>query len=184
MEIIKINETSIKISLLANEAKEYEIFEDITGDESLVKGSFSRLLKAAKEKLGVTWADKRVLAEVFSSKDGGYDIFISHIDSDESKIAKDIFQKARSSLAFLFDSGDEVIITVKRLSRIFPDVKASLYYDESLKKYYLILDNVSKKEPRLGFIYEFAKGIRASSLPYISEHFKSVIKSKPLRELN
>ena len=82
MEFMKITDRSIKISLEAKEAMEYKICEGVSYDEGEIKGAFSRLLEMAKKELGMHLPKGQLLCEVFSSRDGGYEIFVSYLNGE------------------------------------------------------------------------------------------------------
>ena len=83
MEFMKITDRSIKISLGAKEALEYKISEGASFSDSEIKSAFGSLLEMAKKELGIKLPRGQLLAEVFSSRDGGYEIFVRCLDQNE-----------------------------------------------------------------------------------------------------
>ena len=96
MEFMKITDRSIKISLEAKEAMEYKICEGVSYDEGEIRSSFSKLLDMAKKELGMKLPKGQLLCEVFSSRDGGYEIFVSYLNGEleeagyEARAAKEL----------------------------------------------------------------------------------------------
>ena len=187
LEIIKINDTAIKITLLPSEAKEYEISDITMGDESDIKGSFARLLKVAKEKVGFNFSSKKILAEIFPSKDGGYEIFISHTKRENQMYREKgeaPYQRPKYQLIYSVDNIDTLLLILSRLKCISRDIYSSAYYDEEGEKYYLILEDVSKKDLFLGFLGEFASSVRPSYIKYVEEYYKCISKSNAVTDLS
>lgn len=58
MEIMKITDTSIKISLCATEAQEYNLNEESQLDTKEVKRSFAKLLIKPKKRLALSMREK------------------------------------------------------------------------------------------------------------------------------
>ena len=96
MEFMKITDRSIKISLEAKEAMEYKICEGVSYDEGEIRSAFSKLLDMAKKELGMKLPKGQLLCEVFSSRDGGYEIFVSYLNGEleeagyEARAAKEL----------------------------------------------------------------------------------------------
>ena len=86
MEFMKITDRSIKISLGAKEALEYKISEGASFSDSEIKSAFGSLLEMAKKELGIKLPRGQLLAEVFSSRDGGYEIFVSYLNGDDEAL--------------------------------------------------------------------------------------------------
>ncbi len=179
MEFIKINDSSIKIMLTSNEVKEYELENDGELNENEVKKMFSRLLSQAKKELGFKYAKERLVAEIFSSKGGGCEIFISCL-LGESKMYKDRGEEALLSKLklqnqiFSFDDFQNLMIVLEQLCKMKCKKSTSVYYDAEKSRYCLILEDVSKKDLNFGFVSEFSKHLKSSSLQYITERYTPV----------
>ena len=162
MEIVKINEKSIKISLSSEEMKEYDLCEgsDIDGEE--MKRIFTSLLQKAKKEVGFTYAKENIIAEIFSSKDGGCEIFVSCL-LDEVKMYKDkreelSVQKTKpQGQTYVFDNIENLVIVLDSLALLDMSLNVSVYYNYKTEKYFLILENVLRKSLKYAFILEFAK---------------------------
>lgn len=187
MEIMKITDTSIKISLCATEAQEYNLNEESQLDTKEVKKSFAKLLSKAKKEVGFRYAGENIVAEIFSSKDGGYEIFVSYLNLEEKmyreKANSEKILRQGQSVIYSFDELENLLLVISRLSKLELGVKSSLYLDQDNKKYYLILDGVSKKDIFLGFICEYATPIKSNHLTYIYEYTKCIIKENAISSL-
>lgn len=187
MEIMKITDTSIKISLCAAEAQEYNLNEESQLDTKEVKRSFAKLLNKAKKEVGFKYAGENIVAEIFSSKDGGYEIFVSYLNLEEKmyreKTNSEKILRQAQSVIYSFEELDNLLLVLSRISKLELDIKSSIYLDEDSKKYYLILDGVSKKDLFLAFICEYATPVKASHLTYIYEYTKCIIKENAISSL-
>lgn len=162
MEFMKIGDSAIKISLGAKEAAEYNITEDMVAENNEIKRSFSGLLERAKRELGVRLPSGKLLCEVFSSRDGGYEIFVSYLKQDENNVQKE------HKFAFCIDSSDSLLYVKKRLDTLCQDYE--IYAYEGTKKWYLILKSSKHLDLSLGFIYELATPLCQGNLKYIQQY--------------
>lgn len=164
MEFMKIGDSAIKISLGAKEAAEYNITEGMVSSENEIKRSFSRILERAKRELGIKAQAGQVLAEVFSSRDGGFEIFVSYIKSENETQGGKNAQKN----VFLVQSTDSLIHLKKMLDNQEADYE--IYMNDSTKKYYIVLQSQRKSDIALGIVCEHAIPLRQSSARYIQKY--------------
>lgn len=182
MEFMKITDSSIKISLGAKEAAEYNITEGMVADTQEIKRSFSRLLDRAKRALGVKLPSGQLLAEVFSSRDGGYEIFVSYIKGDgEASDDTGAFcasgapcapSPSTQRCAFFVNSHDSLLYIKKHLDKGARDYE--IYSHGKEGNYYLILKNYKKGEIALAFLGEFATPVRQSAIKYIQGYGEKI----------
>ena len=179
MEIVKINEKSIKISLSSDEVKEYDLGEGKELDAEEMKRIFSSLLLKAKKEVGFTYAKENIVAEIFSSKDGGCEIFVSCL-LDEVKMYKDkreelssLKTKAQGQI-YSFENIESLIVVLDALKNIDLSLRTSVYYNKNNGKYFLILENVLRKNLKYAFILEFAKHLKSPLLQYVTEYFSPI----------
>lgn len=185
MEIMKITDTSIKITLLPSEAKEYDLKEDLELDNKEMKEVFSRLLLKAKKEVGFNFAGENIVAEIFCAKDGGYEIFVSYLKSGEKMYKEKGESKNKTTKQiFLVDNLENVLEIFARLKKTIYQGKSSLYYDFDKEKYYIILEDVSKKDLNYAFIGEFAKFIRGNQVEYLQDNFECICKNNAVELLS
>ena len=80
MEFMKIGSNSLKITMNAREAKSYDLSDSALLDGEEAKRTFEKLLIRAKKEIGYQYAGQKVVAEIFSSKNGGCEIFLSYAE--------------------------------------------------------------------------------------------------------
>ncbi len=185
MEIMKITDTSIKITLCQKEAMEYELTENLELDNKEMKKAFSKLLLKAKKEVGFNFAGENVVAEIFCAKDGGFEIFVSYLKSEEKmyKEKSDIKIKAPRQV-FLVDNLESLVVIISRLKSISYDGLSALYYDANCKKYYIILEDVSKKDLKYAFLNEYSKFIRSNQTDYLLDHFECICENGAIEKLS
>lgn len=181
MEIMKIGHNSIKINLCAKEASEYNLTEESELCTEEMKKVFAKLLSRAKKEVGFEYASKKVVAEVFSSKDGGCEIFISQVGVEnemyKDKSAPSEIKRIKTNMGvFSFDTLDKLLHAAARLDRMSYNGKSSAYYDEFLEKYYIILEDVSIKDIKYAFLSEYSKQMKNNFNLYLKEHCRCLVK--------
>ena len=185
MEIIKIGSSALKISLCTTEAEKYNIRE--TEKEESLKKSFIKLLLEARNRVEFEVKGNKIIAEMFSCKDGNCEIFISQVEDNESvykeKTPQEISRRQRLQNAYMLDSINGTIAISKRLHSIGYKGSSSLYFDETERNYYIFLDDVSIKELKYSFLSEYAQPVRNSRHPMIKEYFHCVFKRNAVRTL-
>ena len=170
MEILKINENVLKIVLCKSEALEYDLNEKTELDAAGVKKSFSKLLNKAKKEVGFNYAGGNVVAEIFTGKDGGCEIFVSHI-KEEIGVYKDKSEpkiKPQKQL-YVTEKFENVLAAFKRLKCAKYEGESALYYDTSQGKYYIILEGVSKKDLKFAFVCEYLRPVKSSIMTYMAD---------------
>lgn len=187
MDIIRIGNEAMKISLCTNEAIEFG-FSDIQSEEEM-KEKFLSLLIRAKEQIDYAVLDKRITGEIFSGRDGSCEIFVSRVEARD-KVYKDRFpedavKKTKQTCAiFAFDNVNKLLNVTKRLDEISYEGTSSVYYDYEKGKYYIILEDVSVKELKYAFISEYSCPVKGNLSQYIKEHFKCICKKDGVKILS
>ncbi len=166
MEFMKIGDCAIKISLGAKEAAEYNITEGMVSEEKEIRRAFSRLLERAKRELGIKFSSGQLLAEVFSSRDGGYEIFVSYVKQEATNAPRE--QKT----AFSVEHTDSLLYLKERLDLLCAEYE--IFAHESAKKYYLIVKNASRTDISFAFLYEMATPLRQSTARYIQAYANKI----------
>ena len=161
MEILRIGKHAIKISLNTDEAQEYKILDSEILDSDEIKEAFSRLLLKAKEAVDFSYAGRKIFTEIFPSKDGGCEIYVSCISVEaenavyKNKSNQPDVKKPKLSI-FDFDSIDNLLLACYRLKEIDYKSRSSIYYDIEKKRYFMILEDVYIKDLKYAFLLEYA----------------------------
>jgi negative regulator of genetic competence, sporulation and motility len=187
MEFMKIGNNSLKITLSAKEAKGYDLTEDARLDGEEVKRTFEKLLMRAKREIGYKYAGERVIAEIFSSKNGGCEIFLSYAEDSMYKEiqSKDSLKKTQKPNFFIYaiNNFEDLLNISYTLNQLEYKGKSTVYYDESNETYYIALEDASIKNEKFYFISEFARQVKNGQISYAREHFKSIMGKNAIKVL-
>lgn len=188
MEIIKIGNDALKITLKAPEASTYKLnAKEIDYSDSQIKESFNTILNIANNEVGFDLNGGKMFVQLYSSKDGGCEIFVSRIDmgeemyKDKMIVAQDVKKNRFISSVYRFDSLEKILYACRRLQDINYLGKNSIYYDAEKENYYLILDDIIPRELKYVFLNEYAKQLKGLSAVYIKEHFKCICKKEGVK---
>ena len=181
MEILRIGKYAVKVSLDTEEALKYRLLSKEQINESDMKAEIERLLERVTEKIDFTYLGRKLFTEIYPSKNGGCEVFISTISLDEGKNAD--ARKNRFSSLYAVETIERLLKMCFRLNEINFNGKSSVFYDDEGKRYYLILENVFTKEIKYAFLTEYAKQIKSSAIAYIKEHYKCIIKKNGVKRL-
>ena len=185
MEFMKIGSNSLKITMNAREAKNYDLSDSALLDGEETKRTFEKLLIRAKKEIGYQYAGQKVVAEIFSSKNGGCEIFLSYAEDTMYKEInpKDIGTKQKKSVAtiYVIDKFEYLLDLAYGLNKMEYRGKSSVYYDTEQESYYIILDDVSSKDERHYFVSEFAKIVKNGKAAYLREHFKCLVNKNAVK---
>ncbi len=191
MEILRISKHAIRISLSTEEAKEYKILKDASLDDENIKFAFARLLDKAESEVDFSYAGRKIFTEIFPSKDGGCEIFISCIGMEDKEIVyKDKQQlsenkKSKAMLAiFDFDCFEKLLNACYRLNEIKYKKRSSVYYSNDNKHYFMVLEDVYIKDLKFAFLQEYAKYIKGNILSFLKEHYACIIKKEGVKVLS
>lgn len=171
MEIIKIGRDSFKISLDSNEAKKYELIESIRANDCM-STSIKVLLEALKEKSGIDFGKERVSAEVYISKDGGCEVFVSKMP-EITPITKNN-TKPRSRLIYRFETLEHLLMVCEGLKRACYDDKCDVYYNKNTNTYFLVMYGIYPKDIKYAFLCEYGTKLKSNLYIYIVEHCECI----------
>ena len=154
MEFILIDESRLKVMLNKSDLDEFDLrAEELDYSNTETKRMFWDIIGRAKKSVGFTCDGMRVLVQLYSSRDGGCEMFISKLgisrdakngESEASLRFKTLHKNDPSSSrlgAFSFDNVEWLIAVCKRLSDIGYSEESSAYVDDC-HRYYLFLDGL------------------------------------------
>lgn len=167
MEFLKINENKLKITLGAEELEKWGISaEDLDGADLRSRAFLRKILRQAEREVGFFTEQLRTLVQLYVSRDGGCELFVSRITQEEScngegSISLEhpscTLSEANTSL-FGFDSLEWLLIVCRRL-RAQGFCQPSRAYRDTEGRYYLLLEGVDLFDlsnlNEYTFIFEF-----------------------------
>ena len=140
MEYLIISESKLKVTLEPDELEQRSLEAsalDYTDPDA--KKLFGDILYEAKEELGFDTSGYRVLLQLYPSKDGGCELFITKLTSLDNEKSENTLpahkkceskKKKRNERAFRFDRLSHLISVCKRLYESGEQISASVYVDE------------------------------------------------------
>ena len=165
MELIRISDKKIKISLTSAELDGYELTaETINGGDQRSKKAFRELFVQAREVADFDTDGKKVFVQIFRAEGGGCEIFVSLITGEK------VTQSKKREAAFAFSDIKELLYTCKALSRMGYEGDSRAYKSES--GYSLILLNPT--EEQCAYVTEWGQRIAVPSDAYVSEHYLTI----------
>ncbi|MGM9645184.1 MAG: adaptor protein MecA [Eubacteriales bacterium] len=191
MEIIKIGDDALKIMLDAEEALTYGLdSEDIYGDDEETLKIFQKIFDVAKEKIGLEFGSGRVLVQMYQSKDGGCEIFISRLEVGSTykdrviPVENKRSKGAISPSLYRFENLENLLSVSARMENIGYTGRSSVYHDSKKGEYYLVLDDIYPKELKYAFIAEYAKQMKSGAIAYIKEHCECICRKNGVKILS
>ncbi len=193
MEYILINDSKLKVMLERCDLEEWNISAeqlDYANPDS--KRVFNDILHYAKLRFGFDTSGQKVLLQLFPSKDGSCEVFISCIGKSE-KLGTDEDLKASNKeilRAYSFESAEHLLLVCKILKDFGGINDSSAWFDEEGNWYLtLTLDgDIQEIEllplHRFSFIGEYGETISAKSLClYLSEYGKPICEANAVEIL-
>ncbi|MBE6596431.1 MAG: adaptor protein MecA [Ruminococcaceae bacterium] len=187
MDFTLINENKIKICLSEGDLGEFELIADeLDYSDTETKRMFWDVLSRAKKATGFNTNGHRVLVQLYPSKDGGCEMFVTRITpisedyaaeikGEEEKNEKKRKDSSRKKYTvFSFAAFRDLSSACRSLLRVGYKGHSIAYIDES-KRWYLLLSNLdfSGYTPmdEYSFLLEFGNIENTESCKsYLSEH--------------
>lgn len=147
MELILISENKLKITLSECDMRQYDLNCDtLDYDNTETRRAFWNILDEAKHRTGFDAASQRVFIQLYPSKGGGCEMYVTKLafkglpsGSDEAEATHALIPLSRRNLAFSFDKLDTLIAVCRRLISIgFSGSSQAMISDSG--KYILIID--------------------------------------------
>ncbi len=157
MEFILISESKLKIMLSKSDLEEFDLRVDaLDYAKTETKRMFWDMISRAKRSVGFCCDGMRVLVQLYASRDGGCEMFVSKLgEADEnfehecgSELGalhcKTLYKRDRGQTrrgAFYFDSLEYLITVCRRLSGIGYSGDSSAYISDD-RRFFLFLDGL------------------------------------------
>ena len=182
MELILINESKLKVMLTAADMSRYAITCDtIDYDNTETRRAFWNILDEAKHKTGFDAATDRVFIQVYPSRGGGCEMYVTKIMQTADSVEKHISCKVKKDTEiYRLDTFTALLEICRQLTLNGYHSKSSAYCDESRKVYYLILQDTTAYK----FLTEYCRQCKSASIGlYIAEHCVELCDSNAVEKL-
>lgn len=181
MEHILISPGKLKLMLTRGDVERYDLVSAVDGDADPESRQAFRTLLADAEQLGFDPGNDRLFIQLYPSKDGGAEIYITRLGSRLPQSAGQDGRGERLSVTRIgcFDTLDELAGCCKQLqTSVGKDSDSSAWVEAEPKRWFLVvselltyrqfLDDGLKTEAIIG---EFGRNVKTpASISYIKEH--------------
>lgn len=201
MEFIRINDSKLKVMLSKSDLDEFDIKTDeLDYSKTETKRMFWDIIGRAKKSVGFCCDGMKVLVQLYSSRDGGCEMFVSKLEkivssSDEeehqSLCYKPLYKKTANESrtgAFAFESLEWLISVCRRLFGIGYSEKSSAFAGDD-GNFYLFLDGLDATGyfplDEYSFINEYGTQENAEALrSFLDEHGRVICKNDAVKILS
>lgn len=204
MEIIMISESKLKVMLSAEDLQSFELEpEDLDYGNTETKRMFWDILGRAKHSVGFDTDGQRVLVQLYPSRAGGCEMFITRLgalsraDGDDRADLHTVIKTAQESTAsppkrrlgaFGFDGISPLLAVCRRLSSIGYHEPSEAYFGDDGRAYlFLSLPDISGYLPldEFSFLSEYGTHENAETLRhFLEEHANSICKKNAVEQLS
>lgn len=183
MELILISDSKLKITLSLSDMEKYDLNSDsMDYDNTETRRAFWEILDEAKHKTGFDAAKERVFVQVYPSRGGGCEMYVTKIGDEKAGTGEKPPTRRRPRLSiFRFSGLAPLLSACATLDRQGYTGESAAYAEDT--RYYLILyehlkSPVGTDGARLseyGFLEEYGERLMGCvSFAYIKEHAKLI----------
>ena len=202
MELIKISSTQLKIMLTQDDMLEFKLDSAVAEyNGSDAHKAFRSILVRAKEMSGFDTGDERVFLQMYPSKEGGCEIFVSKTElgniftdqiydteNDPDKAGYESSVRSSSLICWSFSSLELLLKACHALSDVEQGIVSSRAFVDENKKYHIlarISTSCGISERINEMIGEYADNIDTDDfLIYIAEHGKEICRDNAISVLS
>ncbi len=153
MELILISDSRLKIMLTAQDMRLHGITCDTLDKSSITsRKAFWNILDEAKAQTGFNPAGGRLFVQMYPSKTGGCELFVTKLGAKEdeknlsahegvpkSRLTQNSFFTNTEQCVYAFDKLNDLLLGCRRLASVEIKATAHAYTDEEKRWFYLVL---------------------------------------------
>ncbi len=187
MELILINASKLKIMLTDSDMEKYDLnAETVDYDNTATRRAFWSILDDAKTETGFNAASDRLFIQMYPSRDGGCEMFVTKLGAPDMSIPEKKPRRSSQERLFVysFECLNFLMRVCKRLWLLGRKGRSCAYVEEG-GKCYLFLWERSAECPRAHtFIQEYGCSEHADTmLLYIKEHASPLCEERAVETL-
>ena len=185
MEFLVVNKTKLKAILDKEDMHRYNLDPESEGNGGAkARRAFREILAKAEEEVGFGTAREKVLIQLYPSRDGGGEIFVTKLTSAQKQNVKaiadsdNVMMLATVKRLYKFDSLTDLILGAKCVR--YEDIKSNVYY---LRGAYLLVAEERCEDSRvteISRLSEFAERLPEKLIPYVTEQGKLISEGEAL----
>ncbi len=194
MEWIRISQNKLKIMLTAEDARHYELnCETADYTDTVTRTAFREILTDVKREADFDASDDKVYIQMYPSKEGGCELFVTkiglllndpHTDPPQNSgktSARAPRVRRENMLAFCFRDFSNITAACRRIQSQRIVRKSSAFRDEK-GAWWLFLSGCEPQ--KLRFLASYAREVRADLANlYLAEHGKPVCEKNAVERL-
>jgi len=198
MELLLISDSKLKVILTPEDMEYYDLScDNLDYENSETRRAFWNILADAKIKTGFDAATDRVFVQIFPSKFGGCEMFITKIDKKTSALTCVVPRENRKAerYTYKFDDMKSLLAVCRHMKQCGFAGESSAYYDPRIESYYLTYEDEDYIEcvgyglPKLSAFPvagEYGEEIDSSlnNMAYFTEHCKEIVINKAVDVLS
>ena len=180
MELILISDSKLKIMLSPDDMNFYDIdCGSVDYGSTETRRAFWSILDTAKKKAGFDAASDRVYIQMYPSRDGGCEMYVTKLGQKAQKSSCPSAEKKGAQilqLAYVFPSIRALLSVCNTLTKRTVRCESSAYAGEAGEcMLFLSCEQSAKKRNCLGFIEEYgAQTDHGISLTFAAEHYRCI----------
>ena len=185
MELIRISDSKLKITLSVADMERYALCSDsMDYDNTETRRAFWEILDEAKHKTGFDAAKERVFVQVYPSRGGGCEMYVTKVGTLSENAAEKPPTRRRPRVGiYRFSSMQDLLSACATLAGLGYAEESAAYAEREAERYYLILHEhlrapVGSDGTRLseyGFLEEYGERLTGCvSFAYIKEHAEPI----------
>lgn len=179
MELLFISDSKLKVMLTEEDMRKYDLnAEKANYDNTETRRAFWEILDEAKHRTGFDAASDKVLIQLYPSRDGGCELFVTKLGLVPSIAEKTIAKSNRVTMlaarrgVYAFGTLTDLLLASRAVEKI-PSVKESdAYFSDDGRYYLLVEERGGKNEGTDGTsrLSEFGESLPTTLADYIREH--------------
>ena len=191
MELIIIDESKVKVMLSPIDMRHFELnASDMDYENRHTRMALKAILQEVRQKSGLDVTGDKMLVQVYPSRDGGCEMFITRLSPPSGNCAfpKSLTLLSAQNSVFRFDNFEHLLAVCRALHKSGYELESAVYQKEDGVWYLHLQENCQKSEKgtfgALSFALEFGEYFGESiALAYIKEHFSCVIEKDAVPKL-
>ncbi len=181
MDVLLINDTKLKIMLTHKDCKGYGLDPgSVEYDDPNCRKIFWEILDDAKKKCGFDVSHDKVLIQLYPSKDGSCEVFVTKLGAISQSVYKSLEKSDKVALLstkrvlYKFSELNNLILAVKAISPINEDAVSEVYYAEDGFYYLYVSERGGNDSPvgKYARLCEFGDAVSIGLVTYLKEHAK------------
>ena len=194
MEWIRIDQNKLKIMLSKEDACKYALYpETASVEDAATRRAFREILCATKSDVGIDFSEERVYIQLFPSREGGCELFVTKMGGREQEIEKrDMSIAPKASITasrrvcFCFWQQRDLLSSCRRLMRRGFTGESQAERDDMGRFWLFLSDDGSPLLAReeFGFLLEYGQmECAADASLFLLEHGKTLCASHAVETL-